>query len=227
MTFHHKQLARPGQQLDLNSGLPDLFADLINEHWCKHGKGYVVAFSPSECNSDNWKQLGYTLLHGFILSNDYTGIYLDGDTCSDKKIQTWIELCSDLGKVRSSDASFFELRCDISPHPVFPIRLPGTRNITWASSLPTNAGEIFASFWDHMDRDTFNCGCDLIVISFDIEHRMTLGSDTLLSPENFLKNLTDCIGWLVPIDGNSGFIAGVSEDYEISVIPKLVEITEG
>lgn len=197
-------VVQSGEAIADGQGVPTLFLKAINDRWVKQGGGAVFAVTLSHRSGANWRALGSSLIEYLNWSGGYVGVSMDG-LFPAKAVSTWL-----LSAERSDGLCNSRLDWTVTPHPT--TGKPTILNATWHVLQESAGSNLHQSLWDNIDSGVFDYGCDLLVTLYPAGAVPTETWRRPLTRGTFLRTLSRSTSWLVPLDGNLGFIVGVAAE---------------
>lgn len=203
--FKIEVLSASDQTLSEEAGIPRLFMGAVKDQWQKNSSGEIVAVVLSNRSASAWSQVGNAIVDSFAYYQ--VGICFDGDMPPSGGTPYWLNLMKTVEQ-SSHLPSIIEIKCMAVPHPKGQTTVLNTTCI--AIQCATQASWL-KSLWQDIDSRKYNQGCDLIVTFYGSDLVAELKWSEALGIERFCRTLTKCTGWVIPLDGNVGFIVGVSD----------------
>lgn len=197
-----ESLTLPGQPLSADSGVPGIFKEALNERWQKQVReNIILEITLQSPSKSEWNNLGKRLLEELLQLGGYVGACIDGQIPREI-VLNW------LGHMQEPlKESVVELRWVTSLHS----EMKGVThtNFTWISMQPADAVSWLRTIWDTVESDWFDQGSDLMLSIYDINLPSLLQWEEPLTIQEFGKSLDWAQAWLVPLDGNLGFLIGL------------------
>jgi len=197
-----KLVASPGQARVGDSGIPELFLRPLRNRWLRRKNWIILATILKTRDEHEWTALGNMLVQQLLTLGQYSGISMDGQCLSDAAV-SWLSSAS-----HSEAFLVADVKMMTEPHPMLSSRF--ITNVTWNSLQNSARAKWLLSLWQHLDSQTFNHGADLLLAIYDDDVVSRYPWSKPLSIEAFTRTLGDAVAWLVPLDGNLGFILGLS-----------------
>jgi len=195
-------LAEVGQPLPPLLDISDLYAPLIDEHWQQHEKGEILSII-TRGNAENreldWAGLGSQLTTDLLAMGTYAGLSFDGQLGFDAEL-AW------LPQFYAGVLGVLDLKVTYDAHPI--LKWP-VKNVTWNSLQAISGDSWLHSLWRNIKSGWFNQGCDLLVSVYDTDVASAITWSEPLTIAAFGRTLERAVGWMIPIDGNIGFIVGL------------------
>lgn len=192
-------VASAGEQISKYAGIPEIYLDIINQEW-QSKNGSVLSVILKTRDEHQWIDLG-NLLVKELLSYGYIGLSIDGSIPD--FIETWLKLISS-----SETYGALEMRQHSYPHPTKRDLI--LSNISFNSFQSTHNLEWPKSLWSIARSSLFNYGCDLILIAYQEDIKKEFIREIKL--DLLIKSFKYAVGWIIPLDGNIGFLLGIKSD---------------
>ncbi len=208
--FRLDKITSVNQMASTYSGIPDIFLDYINEEWMKKEGNCIFGVILEKRSEHGWRDIGSRLLSDLIVPNSTVGLCIDGGF----SVPTLFNWLSPVYK--SSAWKYIQFKWTTNLHPTIPDLY--LSNVECIIFLDSYYSELTSSIWNYMSSSTFNYGCDLMIVVCETNSAKCLcnsGFDKMITNEEFGMTLSNAIGWIIPIDGNIGFIIGLSIDGDI------------
>lgn len=191
-------VASAGEQIPNNVGIPEIYLDFINQEW-QSKNGSVISVLLKTRGEHQWAELGNMLVKE-LLSFGYIGLSVDGSIPD--FVGTWLKL------INCEEAyGVMEMKQGYYPHPtkrdfllsnITFCSIQSAQNLTWPKSL-----------WTIAPSSLFNYGCDLILTAYKEDIIAKFIGVTPITVSRFAESLESAVGWIIPLDGNLGFLLGV------------------
>jgi len=187
-------------------GSPELFAERLETYWRDEQRAiFSLLFDAQQRTAANWRALGRALTDGLLADNSYVGLCFDGDPAFDDRVLGWLRTIRDHTNRARVEVGVIELKWILGPHA---IKQSSNLNTTWTSLQATPDAGWLQSFWDDLDSKYFHYGCDLILTAYPARIWDENPWDEPLTISAFLATIERASAWLIPLDGERGFLVG-------------------
>jgi|GEM_PF-3703954 hypothetical protein len=198
------------------SGIPLLFMDFV-QRWLGITHGGLVDILVKEKSRVDWEAVGDALVKELMNKSPYVGVCFDGDCPFRAALPAWL---SEI--MENENQSFVSIDFSVTRQPPSSAgTITWHTNATWASIQPVADVRWISSLWQSAQSASFNYGTDLIIATLD----KNLNSQPLESfrIDDLAEFITADTFWLIPIDGNHGFIIGVPKEHYRDDLVKMIE----
>ena len=201
MQYRKEIVVASGQPIGSNLGIPLLLSDHV-QNWLDGDSRVILAVIQQAPTADGWRDLGRQLLERLLIGEREVGVFMDGTTVSIDTVLPWIRSVSE-----SRATGTAVLRVDVRPHPTKSEL--SILNIQWVSLQLLASTAWLNSLWDDLPSDLFHVGTDLILAAFPRGLSVVSSSQENTQFNSFLEDLHLAESWLIPMDGNIGFLVGL------------------
>ncbi len=185
--------------------VPDVFAEPLGAWWSR-GSRVVLGVSLSRPDQHRWAALGETLQRGLSAHMAAVSVSLEGQGPTDAPL-AWTQ--SVIGE--SSEVAL-NLYYRAAPHPFLEDKVIGS--FAWCA-VDVNVGSAWLrSLWSSSGSGLFN-GCDLLLATYPSRAGL-VGDGHSLSKLIRSSVAERASSWMIPLDENLGYIAGVSQETRLA-----------
>jgi hypothetical protein len=200
--FATEILAGPGRPLTADAPVPFFAVQGINDRWRLRREDNIIldVMLPTR-TSEDWVQLGNLLLRLFENAGSHVAVALEG-TCPLRILLRWAN------KFRFDQLQTrLQLKIETVKHPMRHT-VVGI-NAIWLSYVPAPDTSWMRTLWRDTGSKLFDQDCDMIVAYFHDEVLANLDWLEPLTLEQFGRAVDRAVAWIVPVDGNFGYIVGL------------------
>lgn len=193
-------VAKSGNQVGSDSCIPELFLDSAISAWLGKPERVILDVTTTSRSGAEWRMLGQELISELMNLGQQIGVCIDGTFP--------IHLCLDVARSMFATTVPLFLQLTQLNRPL-PSKMGSVQNSTWFSFQSTESGSWIKTIWTSLDSQWFNHGCDMMAAIYSrdvLAHRQWNDPVTV---QLFGRTLEDAEAWLVPLEGNLGFLVGI------------------
>jgi hypothetical protein len=195
----------PGRPLLADQGMSSVYAELIDEYWRPKAASEIVDVltrRQAEDREQDWTVLGTQLVRDLLTCGTHVGLSFNGQLGLDTEL-AW------LPQFYRGGPGIVDLKVTHTQHPT---RSWFSKNMTWNSLQAIDDQSWLVSLWASAKSMWFNHGCDLLLSIYNADVASAIKWDEPLTIAAFGRTLARAVGWMIPIDGNMGFVVGMPHE---------------